>query len=209
MKRIGYIGLSTPSFYDYKNSAPRAHGDMRSSPNPIVEGAFGSMLLYDELWFLSRSLCPANMRSLHYVRFLDEMNKVPAVDMDWLGKADEMFDPTALSAFDESSAAYGEVKENAKVYWDAAADNHTHGIQIAGQRLNGNSWDVRNVMFDAVVVARLGNVELITNSFTSRLFKKEASVRNKLVLSEILVLNSVPQFLSPEGPYLCLYRRSA
>ena len=44
-------------------------------------------------------------------------------------------------------------------------------------------------------------VELITNSFTDRLFETEATVRNKVILSEILVLDSVPQYLSPLGPY--------
>ena len=118
MKRIGYVGLSTPSFYDYRTRASRAPSDRGSSPNPIVEGAFGAMLLYDELWFLCRSLCPENMRSLPYVKFLDERNQVPKIDTDWLPKPDQIFDPAAIDAFRQSSAAYGAVKEQARVHWD-------------------------------------------------------------------------------------------
>lgn len=202
MTRIGYVGLSTPSFYDYRNPASPAPSDQSSSPNPIIEGAFGALLLYDELWFLCRSLCPENMRSLDCVRFLDEMNEVPEVDPDWLPAPDQIFDPLAIAAFNSSSFAYHEVKAQARVIWDAAADNHTHGLSIGGVRFNGNSWNIKNVVFDMLLAERLpSNVELITNSFTSRLFRAEASTRDKLLLTEVLVLDSVPQFLTPNGPY--------
>lgn len=202
MKRIGYVGLSTPSFYDYKNPASLAPSDESSSPNPIIEGAFGALLLYDELWFLCRSLCPENMRSLDCVKFLDEMSQIPRVDPNWLPEPDQIFDPTAIAAFNKSSSAYAEVKAQAKVYWDAAADNHSHGLNVSGLHLSGNSWNIKNVVFDVLLAERLPQkVELITNSFSSRLFKTEASTRDKLLLSEVLILDSVPQFLSPHGPY--------
>src|ERR1700752_93001 len=150
MKRIGYVGLSTPSFYDYRNPASHAPSDTISSPNPIVEGAFGALLLYDELWFLCRSLCPENMRALPYVKFLDEHNQIPEFDPNWLPGPDQMFDPRAVAAFQQSSAAYYEVKKRAKVYWEAAADNHPHGLMIGELRLNGNSWNIKNVVFDVL-----------------------------------------------------------
>lgn len=202
MKRIGYVGLSTPSFYDYAHPASLAPSDESSSPNPIIEGAFGALLLYDELWFLCRSLCPENMRPLSCVKFLDEMKYVPEVDPAWLPDPEQIFDPSAITAFRTSSADYAAVKTQANVYWDAAADNHSHGLKIGSIRLSGNSWNIRNVVFDVLLVERLPhNVELITNSFSARLFKKEASTRHKLLLTEVLVLDSVPQFLGPRGPY--------
>jgi hypothetical protein len=33
------------------------------SPNPILDSPFGLMLLYDELWFLTKDLCPTNLRN--------------------------------------------------------------------------------------------------------------------------------------------------
>lgn len=202
MKRIGYIGLSTPSFYDYRSPAKAAPSDSWTSPNPIIEGAFGAMLLYDELWFLCRSLCPENMRSLPYVRFLDERGEVPPVDPEWLPEPSTIFQADALADFARSSAAYDTIKRQANVYWDAAADNHTHDLVVGDIHLRGNSWSVKNVIFDVLLVERLQkNVELITNSFTSRLFKSEASSGTRLKLTEGLILNSVPQFTSPQGPY--------
>jgi hypothetical protein len=142
------------------------------------------------------------MRDLPYVRFLDEQNQIPSFDPTWLPEPNQIFDSRALSEFQESSAAYQKVKEQAKVYWDAAADNHTHDLRIGDLHLGGNSWRVKNVVFDVLFAERLPQkVELITNSFTSRLFKTEASVRDRLMLSEALILESVPQFLSPAGPY--------
>jgi len=202
MKRIGYVGLSTPSFYDYRNPASETASDTQSSPNPVIEGAFGALLLYDELWFLCRSLCPENMRHLPYVRFMEERGEVPNIDFSRLPTPESVFQPAALKKFSRSSAAYRTVKKQAHVYWDAAADNHTHGLIIGGYELNGNSWSVRNVLYDMYIVQRLpANVDLITNSFTSKLFKTEASIGARLRLTESIVLNNVPQFLGPKGPY--------
>lgn len=202
MKRIGYIGLSTPIYYDYSHMAGKTQSDSYDSPNPILEGAFGALLLYDELWFLCRSLCPENMRHLAYVKFLDEIGKAPDVDPKWLPDPKDVFSAAALDDFSESSRDYELVKRQANIYWDAAADNHTHGLIIANQSLSGNSWSVRNVLFDLLFVERLPkNVELITNSFSSRLFNTEIAVGKKLQLTESLILDGVPQFLSPAGPY--------
>src|SRR5215204_5796630 len=70
--RIGLVGLSTPIAFDYGVEATRTLADVASSPNPILDSPFGLMLLYDELWFVCRSLCPENMRGCSFVRFLDE-----------------------------------------------------------------------------------------------------------------------------------------
>jgi hypothetical protein len=202
MRRIGYVGLSTPIYYDYKYMASQAPSDDSSSPNPILEGAFGALLLYDELWFLCRSLCPENMRQLRYVKFLDEAGDAPDIDPKWLQDPEDVFSAEALSDFAESSSSYKKVKDQAHIHWKSATDNHTHELIIGNQRLSGNSWSARNVVFDTLVVERLPlKVELITNSFSSRLFKTEMSTGKKLQLTESLVLNDVPQFISPAGPY--------
>jgi len=171
--RIGFVGLSTPLFYDYRYPASIAPSDGSTSPNPILEGAFGGLLLYDELWFLCRSLCPDNMRTLSYVKFLDEMGEVPEVDPEWLPEPDKIFDRRAVDAFHNSYLDYNAVKKSANVYWDAAADNHSHALKIGDIHLNGNSWNIKNVVFDLLLAGRLSQqVELITNSFTARLLRQ-------------------------------------
>lgn len=202
MKRIGYIGLSTPIYYDYGFNATSTEADSSSSPNPILEGAFGALLLYDELWFLTKSLCPENMRHLSYIKFLDEMSEYEILDRDWLPSTEETFQKQAIADFSASFKYYEVVKNGAGIYWDARADNHTHSLRVRDKLLNGNSWDTRNVIYDILTVENLPiNVELVTNSFSSRLLKSESDVNHQLNLTEILILDSVPQFISPEGPY--------
>ena len=59
-----YIGLSTPIAY--------GHHEKSDEATPLLEAPLGLFLLYDELWFLHRDLCPQNMRELDYVHFLYE-----------------------------------------------------------------------------------------------------------------------------------------
>ena len=71
MKRRACIGLSSPTayFYDHK------HEHLKKEPwewNPILESPQGLITLFDELWFLSRVLCPVNLRREPYVKFLDD-----------------------------------------------------------------------------------------------------------------------------------------
>ena len=72
-KRTAYIGLSYPLLYDYNHQADKSPNDLYSSPNPIIESPLGLMILFDEILFLCRSVCPNNMRQLPYVKFVDEL----------------------------------------------------------------------------------------------------------------------------------------
>jgi hypothetical protein len=206
MKRIGYVGLSTPSFYDYGYQATKAPSDTSDSPNPIVEGLFGALLLYDEIWFLCRSLCPDNVRHLPYVKFLDEANGVPSVDPDSLPDPDHVFDQAGLEEFSRASGVYQTVRDKARVHWNALADNHTHGLQIGKISTYANSCSIEKVLFDMVVVDNLerdsGNkIEFITNSFTSSLFKSGTTTAERLELTEAITISNVPQYLAKAGPY--------
>lgn len=202
MKRIGYIGLSSPIFYDYATTATRAPSDIHSSPNPILEGAFGSMLLYDELWFLCRSLCPENMRQLSYVKFLDEIGLVKDIAFNVVPPPEAVFSKDALARYSNSSSRYSEMVRKSRFYWDHRVDNHTHTLDVCGFRLNGNSWNARAAVIDLMVVELIEHeVELITNSFTAALFQNEVSERNRIEIAQQLVLDTVPQFLSETGPY--------
>jgi len=132
-KRVAFVGLSTPLFYDYQNPANRAVTDIRSSPNPVLDSPFGLFLLFDEIWFLCRSLCPHNMRNLPYVKFLDETGRLPllsefeskASDLVKNIKADPQFNKQR-EKFYESFRMYWETVRRVGIYWDVAPDNHTH-----------------------------------------------------------------------------------
>jgi hypothetical protein len=68
-KRRAFLGRFAPSFRDVANPH-KVEG--QSTPNAVLENAIGLMLCYDELWFLRRSDCPADMQNLDFVRFVSD-----------------------------------------------------------------------------------------------------------------------------------------
>ncbi|HYX73041.1 MAG TPA: hypothetical protein VE732_09740 [Nitrososphaera sp.] len=205
--RIAFVGLSTPMFYDYKSPASKAPSDIVDSPNPVLDTPFGLFLLYDEIWFLCRSLCPENMRELRYVRFLDESGMLPQIDdihVPPLHKTIES-DPALAERYNrffDSRPDYMETVKRIGIDWDAAPDNHTHGLQVGNIRAGGNS-SIENVLFDIEVITRLGrtDIELITNSFTQGWFDAPNNPIIRASLAEILVIDNIPNYLSSKGPY--------
>lgn len=73
-KRIAFLGTSYPLMYTMIPSEPESRIEDRIF-YPILDNINGLVLLYDELWFSSRSLCPIKVQRLPFVRFVDEMYK--------------------------------------------------------------------------------------------------------------------------------------
>ncbi len=206
--RVAYLGLSSPVFYDYSVKATRTASDDASSPNPILESPFGLMLLFDEIWFLCRSLCPENMRHLPYVRFLDETNLLPNLNHKNYSALDDMQEQILRSKgikVREKTVSYDFVRKNMGIYWDAAADTHTHALIIAGKSFMARAA-VENLFFDMEIVHHLSittkkEIELITNSFSERLLEIPKNPILKTTLAEVLTIDYVPNYLTPLGPY--------
>ena len=77
--RIAFVGTSSPLCYAEQitdSNGPSAKEEI----SPILESPLGLMLMFDEIWFLSRALCPRNMQELGYVRFLDEEGRIPKLE---------------------------------------------------------------------------------------------------------------------------------
>lgn len=208
--RIGLVGLSTPIFYDYKTQVRKAPSDLSDSPNPILDSPMGIFLLFDEVWFLCRSLCPENMRSLPYAKFLDEAGMLPALeDIQFPDFWEEIKSDPTLSARLErlrrSFSVYRDKVRRVGVHWDAAPDNHTHGLKIGSITTSGNSVSAEKVQFDLEVAKRLSrrgkHVELVTNTFTQRWLDDPDSPFLKIQMSELIVIERIPNFLTRKGPY--------
>jgi len=206
--RIAYVGLSSPVFYDYKVEASRTASDDYSSPNPILESPFGLMLLFDEIWFLCKSLCPENMRHLPYVKFLDQTKLLPNLKR---GKYSELRDiqEQILNSKGikprKKTVSYNFVRRHIGIYWDAGADIHTHELTIAGKKFSA-SPRVENLFFDMEIVHHLSvttthEVELITNSFSENLLETAENSVLRTKLAEVLTIDNVPNYLTPLGPY--------
>ncbi len=202
-KRIGYVGLSSPLFYDKKNAATRTANDESTSPNPILDGGVGAMLLYDEIWFLCRSLCPENMRNLKFVRFLDEEQMTPQLDLDEGEK--EMFwsnlDPAARKAFRAHNADYQDTRrllglKSGEIY------TATYNLTINGFLTRGTSQNYAKLYMDVHAVNEMpDSVELITNRITSLALNTDSRASNLAASAESILFRNIQEHLDLEGPY--------
>jgi hypothetical protein len=194
--------------YDYKAPAVRGPADLRSSPNPILDCPTGLMLLFDELWFLSRSLCPQNLRGLPWVKFLDEAKMLPNLSdmnalnfsIDWERRPDlQERHRKVLEIFPQ----YDWVRHDLGVWWEKGQDNHTHSLNIAGLETSANSARVDNILMDLEILKRLANpqVELATNRFGKNWLEATNPTLQESALAQVLVIDRIPSYLNPDGPY--------
>lgn len=232
--RIAYIGLSAPFCYDYLHYASKAPSDDTPvSPNPILESPFGLLLLYDEIWFLCRSLCPENMREIPYVRFLDESGKLPSLKdiglifQPFSGSSSEVINKRLgkIQTAEVLNGLYKKIphvrKEQEKKKLPVAAGdwqipifvemgidwtyphNHTKRLRIADITIYANSSSPECLIFDLIVVERLRNknIELITNSHSQSWLENPNNPIIKAKFAELLIIDNIPNYLTPEGPY--------
>ncbi|GAB2835838.1 hypothetical protein GCM10027073_74250 [Streptomyces chlorus] len=68
-KRRAFLGDFAPAFLDYEN-LHEVYG--KEVPNAVLENVIGLTVCYDELWFLHRRLCPADMQDLDFVKFVSD-----------------------------------------------------------------------------------------------------------------------------------------
>lgn len=197
-KRIAYIGLSYPLFYDYRNQAPHSENDTWDSPNPIIESPLGLMILYDELWFLCESLCPSNMRGLSYVKYVDKIYP------DLYYKDADLFREEANLKLNYKGLSYQDTLERMNLDKGfGSLDNHSHGIKIGDVIKSGNA-DEDNLKFDIYIFLALqerseDDIELVSNSrFRSNEF---ASSDGEAGVIEKIIIPNMPNYLHKEGPY--------
>ncbi len=210
--RIAYYGLSSPIFYDYKVQVDKTDNDTWDSPNPVLDSGFGGILLFDEIWFFCKRLCPQNMRNLPYVKFIDtfyELKKLDTINTDDIWKKLGGEEGTSVREYNlyENFKIYSDVVSRIGIKWEAAADNHSHSLQVGEKKYSGNSMRPDNILFDLATVELLkkknkkDNIELITNSFTQSYLDSPSSILAKAHLTELLVIENIPSYLTKQGPY--------
>ena len=202
-KRIAYIGLSYPIFYDYRNQAPLSENDTWDSPNPIIESPLGLMILYDELWFLCESLCPSNMRGLPYIKYIDKLYP----DLYYEGA--ELFRKDVDLKLDYRGLSYSDMLERMNLNKEfGGLDNHSHEIKIGNVVRMGNA-DEDNFKFDIYVFMALQektehSVELVSNSRFG--MNEFASSPDNAEVIEKIVIPNMPNYLNKEGPFLLRFQ---
>lgn len=198
--REAFIGLSTPVGFDYINPATRTSADQVSSPNPVLDSPFGLMLLFDKLVFLSKSLCPENMRNLPYVEFLDESTHLPDVSKEEINFVTEVEKTSTINmrtgiSFEDSLLGAGALE-------NMGIDNHSHGLKIGNYHGMANAQEY-NLAIDLLYLSKLKgrNIELVTNSRLRPVHNLTSAQWSQAKLTEVLVIDNISNYLTPQGPY--------
>jgi len=216
--RRAYIGVSGPLAYDYKNTGDTFDSREISAPNPLLEDSLGLIVCYDELVFLSRHLCPRNMRELPYVSFLNDRSdfaELFSVAHDQAKTQYEVHDKrdkSFASPMDMYKPALCNVTgQPFTVHRDTATyipDNHTHGIHVSDSiSVAGSSTWFHNVLLDWITkdAFDLQNCDVISNSgnhvFYEHLSEHSTEHTPRVAVGQHLVARRLPNYLRREGPY--------
>lgn len=217
--RKALIGLSSPTAYFYDHE--QKHFKEQWRWNPILESPQGLITLFDELWFVTRSLCPVSLRNEKYVKFIDE-------DSSYSNQLFEIFNDFSKSNFEaflekyfyledfiDFNSIYGsefgrytEVVQNVFGHKPSAQlpiDNHSHSLGISDFDFSGNSMRIDLFALDNVILDYLSipNMELITNQFNNHLIKlNPKNTLNEIRVSQGITIKRIPVVQLPNGPDL-------
>jgi hypothetical protein len=163
--RTLFVGLSGPIGYDYQGE----HGS--HSANAVLEDVTGLLLCYDELVFLSRELCPSDMKGLEYVRFLEDDEQSLARALVAVEQFMEIREDAQLGMF-EWRGWQDVVRHVTGSDPACRVDNHSRPLRaLPNERpLAGNAAEVGNALLDVGVAVslQLDQIDVLTNSVASR-----------------------------------------
>ncbi len=211
MKRA-FVGFSSCIGFNYKNAASRTNNDQQSSPNPVLYGSMGLFVLYDEIWFACKSLCPESMRNLPYVKFLDEHVKNMPIDEGFNAFVEQMTGDFALVRQflgNERPTIFHDVP---KQFLGQGVDNHTHSLTVFGERFTGNADD-RHLAIDLAIleIFSASNLEIVLNPATCATIYSPFGYRdtsgeairysNMELADRLLTFPELFDYIASEGPY--------
>jgi hypothetical protein len=202
-----FVGFSSPVGYDYVNQALICDSDQSDSPNPVIVGSTGILLLFDEIWFPCRSICPQSMRNLDYVRFVSDERPDIKLDFEVSRAASENLS-SQVSINDLHREGYGGFIQS---YYgaDGGVDNHTHSISFLGENVTG-SPTVRNFALDLHLLDQMdGDFVHILNGLTGRMAFPDGfgflynphENRAIQIADRTITIASIYDVTGPSGPY--------
>lgn len=196
-----FIGQSTPIGY-----CTFCLGD-EPFFQPVLEASTSLFLLYDEIWFLSRELCPYNMRDLPYTFFLNEEFSPQEIDYQSItSDADDAY-RLYCEADPEYTATY-----STNLFSLTRREWRPDGYCIFENVRGIGSMSAHNglgqMMADALTAQKFG-FSLILNEDTARHIPKVAESRPEFtivndvssLIAEKVIVRGLPCVIQPEGPY--------
>jgi hypothetical protein len=186
--RTGFIGASSPIAFDYKFFRKKRKG----YPNPILEAPLGLFVMYDELLFLDPVVCPYNMSELEYVRFVSDTKDI--------SEYIEIFEGKEIPHVGTHYPWKDWQRIAMMIAPFARVDNHS-AVRFHKDWGAPDSRSPKNVILDQVI-GQAEKAEPITNTPTDDWLLANVKGRMGLSLAQIVLHSKIPNFQSPEGPYV-------
>jgi hypothetical protein len=181
------IGVSSPVGYFYRREKEKGR------PAPILESPLSYCLLYDEVWFLSRKLCPYNMEKLKFVHFVDEEIQPKGLPKDAISESDNRdCGPFPWDTWNQVIDATTGRRWN--------YDNHARRLQFGELSLTPTPGRYENLLVDRRVAAEFGMdlVENTANVVWSREFDEQ---HLKMNISEHILQPQMASLQTVDGPW--------
>ncbi|MBL7821456.1 MAG: hypothetical protein JNL65_12655 [Saprospiraceae bacterium] len=183
------IGASSPVGYFYEYDRVKIHG----KPAPILETPLSYCLLYDEIWFLSRKVCPHNMENLSFVHFVDEDLMPKGLPLDFA--KDQNLNPFGEFPWESWKDV---IKRTIGLRW--SYDNHSSNMQFGELRMTPTPGNYLNLLVDRYVAA-MHEMDLVENSANLFWSQEVDNVQLKLSISEKLLTSSIVSLQTINGPW--------
>jgi hypothetical protein len=217
--RVGFVGLSSPTayLYNFKKYAPNNPWDW----NPILESPQGLSVLYDEVLFLHKALCPTSMISFPFVNFVEEEVNSSTLDKILKILFFKQNDETLLHFVDrETPFDFSSYNSHIDLIFgkypsfDNPIDNHTHKFYLNNIEMHGDSQNPQLILYDLMILEELQKdyphteFELITNKFTTtRLMYQPNELKESRLAQDFLINGSsnipyIPVLQNELGPDL-------
>ncbi|MYX07833.1 hypothetical protein GTW98_13635 [Streptomyces sp. SID8375] len=218
--RRAFIGLSGPICYDYANPIREWAESQSDIPNPILENVTGTLLCYDEIWFLSREACPVDLHEVDYVKFVSDYPTLldrarvahqQYTDLYW----DQWRSRDASHTSDDPSesrnafSVFGPTVERIRsaVTFDLRPDSHGRAVL---EGFSSGNIDSRSLLADWGIAAALDmDMDVVMNSIMAAQALTDIQPVSKIGTFEQWKIEAVEQllrirtvdFLGPRGAY--------
>lgn len=106
------------------------------------------MILFDEIWFPCRSLCPASMRDLSYVKFISDSEYSTEIDFAEYNEITDKF-TESVSLDDIFDGGYGSFIK--RYYGGDRVDSHTHEISFGNGKISASPIQ-KNFILDLLIL---------------------------------------------------------
>lgn len=181
------IGASSPVGFFYAREREKGR------PAPILESPLSYCLLYDEIWFLSRQICPYNMESLDFVHFVDEELRPKGLSKDAVAQKDIR----ELGSF-PWEAWTGVIDATIGRRWNY--DNHARPLKFGEFTLLPTPGRYENLLVDRFVAAEY-QMDLVENTANAIWSKEFDENQLRLGVSERLLQAKIASLQTLDGPW--------